>query len=1276
MFDDVPLAGSSTDGSSAEVGPAGGSSADIPLDEVPLAGSSDDVLAADGDPTRAPALHVEPAFESEEAPVAELLPAAEPESPEEAAAEDSAETDLFGPVKPGTGWFDAYAEGGPPSGSDLPLADEASGDSAADLAGTPPLTAESSNILGGLTEPAEGRSGDSSNVRLGAPGFDGTLADEPMAGPAARKLDPTDSDVPLPAEFRAAGPFGPTPTPPEPQFDLPAADDIFAAAADQPNLAGATSSIFTGLPAVSGGTDLAAGEAADEGGEAVEFSDHPDARSADSDTLHVPPELRAAGAVAGAAAARPPTDPSIEVDWVADDDRPPARAERAKPTKEPRDRDPVRRPPEPGPVNKGAVAGMFLGLLLGGGVMAGLNYSGVVDLKPAESKQVQTAANVPPANGGQPATPPQGQPAAAAVDPKMVLAAGDPAGAIKAFEKGGATTPADKAALGEARLWAWHRGQTDPAGLKQARDDLKAAAGGQDEAAARAALYLGLTHELAGDRAEARKVYENGRKQYAGSAALFDAALDRLKATDPDGGKTSLLPAEFEQLAVLAAFALVADEVPAPRAEEPAEAGPLFWKAVNAANAGKYDDAIKLIGDAKAAHEKRAKALAGRGLNPLSDPLEQIFPRSCDDLKAYWELRRTVYNHPTAGALAQKEGIAKALDQLTAAEKRATDAVKALDELKGVNEKLATAAKTADAKLATAEKELKAAGERVAAAETGAKAAGEKFAAAEKELKAAGERVAAADKEAKAAKDLALKAREEVDMAKAQAKKDLDRRAEELRASQAEAKKAADALDAAKAEGKKTADALAAAKAEGMKAGDALATARADQKKAAESLDAVAKVLREAKLLDDKADPAAVLAAAKLAATRAAGTPDEVTAQLKELSARATKAEQAAKEAAAEREKLATTYKAEVDKLRTAETALKDKQAADLKKLRDDQQAAVLKLQKDHAAEVKKAADGVAAAEKVVRDEMEKKIAKMQEGQKAQVKELTEALAATEKKVRDQAAADLKKAQDGLEAERKKLSDKYTADVKKLTGDVEAAQKKAADAEALAKKIADDAKEATKKIADAEAMAKKAAESEAATKKGAEALAERVKDANQQAAAERDRAKAAMAAAEKERDRAREAQQVAEAAAAGRQKAEELAKKLAADLKAEQERAAEVAKFLASGPTPGVAVPVARDAAASAARSLDAGITAYKAGRYEDAERSLAAATAANPADAVGWYFLGAARWSLGRQEPAREAFKRGAGAEAARLVPARVVDAAVGPIQGPARDALAVERP
>ena len=86
-------------------------------------------------------------------------------------------------------------------------------------------------------------------------------------------------------------------------------------------------------------------------------------------------------------------------------------------------------------------------------------------------------------------------------------------------------------------------------------------------AAARAMLYLGLTHELAGDRNLARDVYGRGREKYPAAAKDFDAALDRLDATDPNAGKTSRLFTPADAAAMLAAapeekiVALAIDEV-------------------------------------------------------------------------------------------------------------------------------------------------------------------------------------------------------------------------------------------------------------------------------------------------------------------------------------------------------------------------------------------------------------------------------------------------------------------------------------------------------------------------------------------------------------------------------------------------------------------------------------------------------------------------------------------------------------------------------------------
>ncbi|MBX9624702.1 MAG: hypothetical protein K2X82_12920, partial [Gemmataceae bacterium] len=254
-----PLPGDDPAGSNAEF--------DLP----PLGDGGESSLFGEGPP--AAALHVEPAFESEEVPFAEVLPVLEPESPEELAAEagssdGGSDLDLLGPVEPGAGWFDSHSD--PSRGEE------------ADLGGELPLADDSSNILGRLAAP-RGRPGDSSAVRLEAPGTDGTLADEPpraeRAERAERAKDPTDLEAePLPAGFDSAAVAGPT----APELDLGSggrADDILAAAGEQPYLPGGTSSIFTGLPAA-GSTGAADADADADVADAVEFSDHPETRPA------------------------------------------------------------------------------------------------------------------------------------------------------------------------------------------------------------------------------------------------------------------------------------------------------------------------------------------------------------------------------------------------------------------------------------------------------------------------------------------------------------------------------------------------------------------------------------------------------------------------------------------------------------------------------------------------------------------------------------------------------------------------------------------------------------------------------------------------------------------------------------------------------------------------------------------------------------------------------------------------------------------------------------
>ena len=165
---------------------------------------------------------------------------------------------------------------------------------------------------------------------------------------------------------------------------------------------------------------------------------------------------------------------------------------------------------------------------------------------------------------------------------------------------------------------------------------------------------------------------------------------------------------------ILLAIVLLQDD---PRAATEVEAGVHFWKAVKSANEGKYTEAIDQIKLAKDAHIKQAKANPGRAVNPLSDPLEQVFPRSCDDLKAYWELRAAIYSNKAIADLMKKEGPDKALTELA---KRADSSVKTMADLKTANAALTksrTELTTANTTLKKAQAELKIASDKVTVAE-------------------------------------------------------------------------------------------------------------------------------------------------------------------------------------------------------------------------------------------------------------------------------------------------------------------------------------------------------------------------------------------------------------------------------------------------------------------------------------------------------------------------------------------------------------------------------
>ena len=448
----------------------------------------------------------------------------------------------------------------------------------------------------------------------------------------------------------------------------------------------------------------------------------------------------------GAKTPDPEDDPSVEIDWLAGssseepvvtdpapaDDVPPDEVDldapsrgsskikakaKAAPVRETAQAKIKKTRPERGPeeVRRGKggwVGGTLLGMVLAGGGIAGAYFAGLIP--PLEDSTKKPVAMQPGPNANNPGPAAQ----ATTADITAALKAGDAAKAKKIAEDLKDSTPAGKALAGEAGLFALvqeHKADApiaaDNPELKAARENLQALVDDADaaktadgeKAAVKATIQLGISHELTGDRASAKKVYEDAKAKFPKFAATFEAALDRLDATaapaKADGDTRRLAPADARQL--LFAVTLLQGDTPAK--DDETEAGVFFWKAVNKAAGGKYADAVDEIKKAKAAHIKQAKAMAGRGLNPLSDPLEQIFARCCDDLKAYWELRAAIYSNKAVADLINKDGAEKAMAALAGAQKKADAAIGIMAELKDATAKFTKA----DMDLKKAQKDLK-----------------------------------------------------------------------------------------------------------------------------------------------------------------------------------------------------------------------------------------------------------------------------------------------------------------------------------------------------------------------------------------------------------------------------------------------------------------------------------------------------------------------------------------------------------------------------------------
>jgi hypothetical protein len=411
------------------------------------------------------------------------------------------------------------------------------------------------------------------------------------------------------------------------------------------------------------------------------------------------------------------------------------------------------------PVRKGGgmLVGVLLGGLLAGGAAAGAYFAGLVPNgeKPATAAKPPTGDNPGQAGGQQPP---------AAADPQATFAAGGTAAALEQLKTRPPATTEEKAASGFVRVFAKVQelgkanaatAPADDADLKAARADLEAVLADADAAktpegerrAVAATVQLGVSYEVAGDAAAARKVFADGMAKFPKHAAVFEALVDRLDAAKDPGTSfvaPRLTPEDARRL-LFAATILLADD--APKAEDDPEPGLYYWKAVNQAAAGKYAAAVKLISEAKAAHVKRAKALAGRGLNPLTDPLEQMFPRSCDELAAYWKLRDEMYKNPAVAAAIKKDGLPKTLDAFVKAQ---ADLAKTQTDLTTAKADLAKAEKAAT----TLADDVKAAQKAKTEVEDKLKTAAEDLKAAQKDAKERGDVIAAVGEALKPAKVL------------------------------------------------------------------------------------------------------------------------------------------------------------------------------------------------------------------------------------------------------------------------------------------------------------------------------------------------------------------------------------------------------------------------------------------------------------------------------------------------------------------------------------------
>jgi hypothetical protein len=327
---------------------------------------------------------------------------------------------------------------------------------------------------------------------------------------------------------------------------------------------------------------------------------------------------------------------------------------------------------------------------------------------------------------------------------RIQLESGDPKAALAAFEKADAKDPLTLAGKGQARWLVYTQAQKAnakpldrfSAEVKQTQDDLKAAVAAwqanpskaAEREAARATLWLGLIEESLGNTDAAAKLYTENLAKFPNYASIIQSAVNRLEllSTSKDGQTISQL--DIKSWLVMMAISIwqapVPEEKPA-AVEEPVEAGFYFWEAMIHARRHEYPQAKLKLAAAKRAHQAQQAKQLGKGLNPLTDPLEDIFPVCCDQLAIYWSLREKMYKQPSLQPIVTSKDFPSAVDFLVKRGNEMETNIQALarvlnsgnrsplvvlEEVIASKDKALTDKQAVETQLATLGKSLKAAG--------------------------------------------------------------------------------------------------------------------------------------------------------------------------------------------------------------------------------------------------------------------------------------------------------------------------------------------------------------------------------------------------------------------------------------------------------------------------------------------------------------------------------------------------------------------------------------